>query len=167
MNLFYNCSRDKIWKDDGLSISRMNYTGSQIKIDGYYYKQKDNFFYDAYIFFNNGVIIAAGGTKTSLAEMDEYLRREFVNSLSFKKFKVNWGVFQVAGNRIQFERWYPSDPPLKAYIKEGEVMNDTTFVIREIYRNQGGQKTEVESLNETYYFRHFSPKPDSTNNFVP
>ena len=30
-----------------------------------------------------------------------------------------------------------------------------------------GEKTEVREKDETYYFKKFSPKPDSTQNFIP
>ncbi|MBW7845753.1 MAG: hypothetical protein H3C45_08955, partial [Bacteroidia bacterium] len=89
-----------------------------------------------------------------------------INSDSYKKYKSNWGVFKIEGNFIQFERWYPSDPPLKAYVRAGTIINDTTFLITESYRMQDGKKTEVKTRNETYYFKQFSPKPDSTNTFV-
>lgn len=166
INLFGKCSKEKIWKDDELSIQRTNYSGSQLRIDGFYYLQKDNNYYDCYCFYGNGVVIAAGGLRKSVAELSQYLEKEFINSDSYKKYKSNWGVFKIEGNSIQFERWYPSDPPLKAYVKAGEIINDSTFVIKEIYRMQGGQKTEVESRNEVYHFKAFSPKPDSTNSFV-
>jgi hypothetical protein len=87
--------------------------------------------------------------------------------LSGGNSKFNWGVFQVNGANIKFERWYPSSGgPLKAYISSGEILNDTTFLITESYRMQKGNKTELKDRNETYYFREFSPKSDSTNKFI-
>jgi hypothetical protein len=115
------------------------------------------------VFNNNGVILAAGGLELSETEMDKYLTKEFVNSDSYKKYKSNWGVFEIDGMLIKFERWYPSDPPLKSYINSGLILNDTTFQITKSMRSDG---SEVKEINEIYHFRSFSPKPDSTNSFV-
>ena len=82
--------------------------------------------------------------------------------------KISWSVFQFDGNNIQFERWYPSSGgPFPAYVRSGEILNDTTFIITEIYRMKDGVKTDVEESNEVYQFQAFSPKPDSTNRFIP
>ena len=164
MGLAANCS--KIWKDDKLSINRTNYTGNQLKIQGYYYLQKNQHFYDIYCFYNNGIALAAGGLFLSVVEMDDYLNREFINNNNYQKYKYNWGAYTINNATIQFERWYPSDPPLKAYVREGTILNDSTFTISSSYRIKDGNKTEVEARNETYHFKAFSPKPDSTNSFV-
>jgi hypothetical protein len=82
--------------------------------------------------------------------------------------KYNYGRFLIENDNIKFERWYPGSPPLPAYIRSGTILNDTTFVITEIYRMKNGNKTEVETgRNEIYHFKQFSPKPDSTNRYVP
>jgi len=51
-------------------------------------------------------------------------------------------------------------------VREGDIINDTTFVISVSYRMKKGKKTEVKARNETYHFKQFSPQPDSTNNFI-
>ena len=163
-----NCSKDKIWKDDELSIQRMSYTGNQLRIDGYYYELVDGVLYGIYCFYDNGVIHHLwDGIKTS--EINQFEQTittiEFIEKI--KKIKYSWGVFQIEGNQIKFERWYPSDPPLKSYMRTGEIINDTTFVISESYRMHKGKKSEIKARKETYHFKQFSPKPDSTNTFVP
>jgi hypothetical protein len=52
-------------------------------------------------------------------------------------------------------------------VRAGQILNDTTFVIAESYRMNEGKKTEVKERNETYHFKQFNPKPDSTNRFIP
>ena len=166
MGLVANCS--KIWKDDKLSINRTNYTGNQLKINGYYYEKYGTpEKLTIYLFFGNGVLLHAGDgyEYNKLNEFEQIITSvEFINKL--KGIKDSWGVFKVTGNIIQFERWYPGQPPLKAFVREGVILNDTTFEITESYRMVDGQKKDVHSKNETFHFKAFAPKPDSTNSFV-
>jgi hypothetical protein len=145
--------------DDVLSLQWEDYSGNALKLDGIYYFETENFegpLFQRYALYRNGIIRNLGGSKN----IDD-LRFPSGNS------KYEWGVFQIDGTRIKFERWYPSSGgPLKAYIRSGEILNDTTFLITESYRMQKGKKTEIRERNEVYHFRQFSPKPDSTNNFI-
>ena len=83
-----------------------------------------------------------------------------------KNIKFFWGVFNIKNNQILYERWCPSEPPYRTYVREGNIINDTTFVITKLYRMVNGKKTEESELNEVYHFKQFSPKPDSTNKFI-
>jgi hypothetical protein len=56
-----------------------------------------------------------------------------------------------------------SDCGWQVYVKEGFILNDTTLQITRMYRVDG---SDEHILNYTYHFRQFSPKPDSTNNFI-
>jgi hypothetical protein len=165
--LFTSCKKDRLSKDDELSIQRTPYTGNQLRIDGYYFEKSNNSYFSLYCFYRNGGLLAAGGVFSSTQEMVEYLNKELINSQKYKEYKSNWGVFNIEGNQIKFERWYPSSGGgLPAYVRAGEILNDTTFVIKESYRMQKGKKIEVKERDETYHFKQFSPKPDSTNSFI-
>jgi hypothetical protein len=130
-----------------------------LKIDGIYYKESENFeglYFQRYALYRNGIIRDLGASSS-------------IDDPSFLsgKSKINWGIFQVEGSIIKFERWYPSSGGgLPAYVRAGEILNDTTFVITESYRMQKGKKTEIRERNEIYHFHKFSPKPDSTNTFI-
>lgn len=168
MMITINCSKDIFWKDDKLTIQRKNYTGNQLKTNGYYYTKYGNpEMLTIYMFYNNGIILHTGdGWEFSkLSEFEQMIQTsDFINKL--KGIKYGWGAFIIEQNNIKFERWYPSEAPYSAYVREGVVINDTTFIISETYRNQKGKKTDAESVNETYHFKSFSHKPDSTNKFV-
>ena len=166
ISFFSNCKNGDILKDDELSIKKANYSGNQLRIDGYFYQKIDGAYFSVYCFYNNGVILSAGGLFYNQNEISNYIQTEFINRDSYNTRKYNWGAFNVEGNRIKFECWYPSEAPYKAYVRAGVILNDTTFIINESYRMQGGKKTNIETENETYYFKQFSPKPDSTNTFV-
>ena len=150
--------------DDSLSIPLTPYTGDQLRIDGYYYEigHDGETIHSAFFLYKNGMLIHCGGSKSSLEEMDRYIKTYFVdNKRRYVKYEL--GVFLIEGNNIKFERWYPSQVPYRAYVKEGVVLNNTTFHITKSYRSNG---TGEEEQNEMYYFRPFSPKPDSTNNYI-
>jgi len=163
----FSC-RKNIFKDDELSIKKNNYTGNQLKIDGYYYTRYGSpEKLTIYLFFNNGILLHTGDSYeyNKLNEFEQIITSvDFINKL--KGIKYSWGAYKIEGNNIQFERWYPSTPPLKAYVRAGTILNDTTFLITESYRMQDRKKTEVDSENETYHFKKYTPKPDSTNNFI-
>ena len=166
MNIGSNCKKNPL-KDDELSIAKEHYISNQLRINGYYYNNWGNPERSTiYFFYQNGVLLGGDSPLTSEISVRE---QEFINGtyyLNSKNVKYAWGVFNIENNVIKFERWYPSDPPLKAYVRAGEILNDTTFMITESYRMYDGKKTEVHSKNEIYHFKQFSHKPDSTNNFV-
>ena len=50
------------------------------------------------------------------------------------------------------------------YMKIGKIINDTTFqLVREF---ASYHKKDSRVIDETYHFKQFSPKPDSTNVFI-
>lgn len=166
--VFGNCKKDKsLLSHDELSIARQNYSGDELRIDGYYYTEVNGLLFSASFFYKNGVFLDGGGSKEDIKAMDNYIQNEFISRQGYKEYRVSWGVFLIGVNSIKFEHWYPSSGgSLKAYVREGVILNDSTFRITQSYRNQKGEKTEITSRNETYHFRAFSPKPDSTNCFV-
>jgi hypothetical protein len=145
--------------DDVLTLQKQNYFGSDLLLNGIYFTVKENFegsYYQRYALYRNGIIRDLGAA----IEIDS-------PDILTGNSKADWGVFQIYSNEIKFEKWYPSSGgPLKAYIRAGNILNDTTFVITESYRMHKGKKTEEKVRNETYHFRQFSPKPDSTNSFI-
>lgn len=148
-----------IWGvDDILSLERRDYHGNELRTDGYYYTKKDSYegiIYSKYALYRNGVIRYIDGSK--------FIQPSFGSN----KYKYDWGVFKIENGKILFECWQPGNGgALKSYVNSGEILNDTTFVIKEIYRMHKGQKTDARGKNEVYHFVAYSPKPDSTNNFV-
>ena len=167
LGLTWSCKDGLIKDDDTLSLERTSYTGNQLRMDGYYYQKANSSLFSVYFLYSDGIILSAGGDFSDETEIDRYVEAEFLQNLSYRETKYNWGVFVIEGNSVRFERWYPSSgPPLKAYVRAGEIIDDTTFVISQSYRVVDGQKTEVRERDETYHFKEFSPKPDSTNGFV-
>jgi hypothetical protein len=150
-------------EDDKLTLRRKPYDGSALKLDGYYYQSyQDGNMVDIYFLSRNGVIINAGAFEAN--KLDLYERKfsdtAFVNKL--RNVKFNWGVFQIDGDSMKFEKWYPSERPYRTKIKEGIILNDSTFLITKV-RNQKG---EMALKNEAYHFKRFTPKIDSISKFI-
>jgi len=165
---FLGCSKNGLFKDDELSLERQKYEGSQLRVDGYYflrYSVNGNHRNIIYFLYRDGTLLYGDTPLDSeINEIEEEFKSgEFYNYAENRK--AHWGLFEIDGNSIKFERWYQSSP-YKAYVREGEVLNDTTFKITQSYRMKDGEKTERKERDETFNFKEFSPKPDSTNKFV-
>jgi hypothetical protein len=162
------CSKLFPSQDDYLTIQKTPYTSDAIRIDGFYYQKWDNGTkYSNIVFlYNNGVIFQGNGAG-DMSELVEYVNSTFLYHDMKKDKKAFWGLFLVKSNKIVYERWEGSQLGYLVYREEGEILNDTTFIMTEVSRMNQGEKTETEQIERTYYFHQFSPKPDSTNNVIP
>jgi hypothetical protein len=153
-----------------LHLKKTNYMGN-LRLDGYYFRKE---VFDGqetgvpFFLFKNGIILNIGGFDINNQSQWE----QTINGLEIEtaqNYKPAWGIFVVEGNIIKFEKWYPnSSRNLPAYVREGTILNDSTFKITESYRlTKRGNKKEREEISEIYRFVQFSPKPDSTNSFIP
>ena len=107
-----------------------------------------------------------GGSKNDFADASNYIA-SFTNNNDFRSSKIWWGLFKIEGDNILYEKWYTSGGnAFKAYVRTGKIINDSTFNVTKSYRVVNGAETNVFSINETYYYRKFSPKPSSNNNFI-
>jgi len=151
------------FEDEKISLLRKEYTGNELRIDGYYYYNNP---YDAerivvFVLYNNGIIRACG----SLSSFQDF--ENLINAYNKgSSTKNQWGVFIVEDNFIKYEKWYGARflEPYITYIYEGKILNDTTFHIKERYRPNGKERSTEDLL---FHFKQFSPKPDSTNKFIP
>lgn len=162
--LFSSCENFLKWKPAKLQLEKLNYTGNELRIDGYYYEEIENpevgLYSQAYFFYHDGVVLNTAGT---------YIDSEYqvIDSFSNSYRRSHWGLFNIDNNIIKIEHWAVHElNGWPTYIREGEILNDTTFTITESYRLKRGKKKDREEVNWVYHFKQFSPKPDSTNNFV-
>jgi hypothetical protein len=163
--LLTGCSR----KLQDLIMKKTPYTGNELRIDGYYYSSPR---YDQYtnetsinvaVFYKDGFCIYTNGRPPNLdtlgyIENDILLNTAFIAKL--KNAPGNIGVFQIMNPNIVIEAWGDRTATGSYY---GEIINDTTFIINKAVNNGTGKS---RSENLTYRFVQFSPKPDSTNNYV-
>lgn len=162
MLLLNNCKED-ILEDDKLTLNKTPFAGQQLKIDGYYYATFGNIL-RIYFFYHDGTILSGGDVAEDvLSEQEQkYINGNFF--VSKKDDKLYWGIYNIDGNQIKIEKWYPSSGGgMPVYLHEGIILNDTTFSITTSIRPKTG---EEKQLNEVYHFKHFLPKPYSTTRFI-
>ncbi|WP_373730031.1 hypothetical protein [Bacteroides heparinolyticus] len=160
------CSKIFPKKDDFLTIPRTQYNGDELRIDGYFYQKWENGTkYSNIVFlYNNGIVFNKSGYG-DIEEMNEYVSSTY--QMDFAKYKGFWGLFLIKDKNIIYERWEGTESGYLVYREEGNIVNDTTFIMTEVSRMKQGVKTEIRPIEWTYHFKAFSPKPDSTNSFIP
>lgn len=166
MMMFSSCGKNSLCEDDELSLTRVNYSGSPLKINGYYFGEpnsRDNV--KIHYLYENGVYFD-GGLEPLKEAQNSSFQIDIANEFP-RRVKSAWGVFQVNGNTIEIERWRPRPNGCETTIYErGEILNEVTFVItRREHRTKGRVKL-TETPNSTFSFRPLTQKPDSTNNFI-
>lgn len=141
-----------------------------MRLDGYYYRSfvdqvNGKLFTNILFLYKNGVVFDCFNVDShDVEDMDEYIRKEFGGEYDKSNNRLNWGIVVVDESIIKVEQWYPSSGgPMPVRIRSGVVLDDTTFRFTESTNQKGKDR---ETLDQTYHFRQFSPKPDSTNNFV-
>lgn len=154
------------WEDEPLTIKKKPYEGLELRTDGYYYNMEDDKIWYTYFFYRNGVLLYGAGTDTLDDNLDKY-DEWFVSEAFLEYIKTNkrrWGLFEIHDDSIVFERWVMAEGGFPVLRFSGNIIDDTTFIItRSEYPHQG----DVYNKNEVFHFRSLSPKPDSTNTFIP
>lgn len=149
-----------------LNMTKTPYTGNELRIDGYYYSNltsADDI--GLAVFYRNGVCINVftrikGQDTLRFIENDILLNKSFIST--FMNTPTNIGLFIINSESIEYETW-EAGRDIITFSNYGKILNDTTFLITKQVNNDSG-KSYSEKL--TYRFRKFSPKPDSTNNFI-
>jgi hypothetical protein len=160
------CKR-MFFKDEKLTLSKKEYLGNELQLEGYFlneYSTKNEDYIEVFFFYRNGIMSDMGVfPNTELSSKELYFNSPNNNAF-LKKSKLAWGLFQISDGQIEYEKWYPSEPPMKVYIKSGIIINDTTFIITSSRNSHGKEKRKIE--NTIFHFKKFDPKPDSTNTFI-
>jgi hypothetical protein len=147
---FSKCEKEE------LSLKRIDFNGNEIRLDGFYYNEpnKAHFF-----LYRNGVFFDGGtGFNGSLVDMEKF-HSNIENYKTAYEVPYFWGVFRISTGEIQFAKWVSSDEFGRYTTTQfnGKIINDTTLLINHPAEMIG---------SDTFYFHRFSPKPDSTNNFI-
>ena len=171
--VFSSCEREYL--DEELSMKRTDYTGNELRIDGYYYRryqfvdskgvEQDDFI--PCFLYRNGVSTYTYVYHYSEQEQaEEEFKNEGYPEL-MKNDRFRWRIFRIQGNTIEFEGqdYYSraASAECVGFKKFGEIIDDTTFMItKEIV----GGKVNEYAKGAVFRFKQFSPKPDSTNRFI-
>lgn len=163
--LIFTFSCKDLFEDEAFTLTREDYTGCQIRTDGYYYGyyKQDSGLISITIFYRNGVVIDGIGGYYSLLEFEKMFLDGTFYSRN-KDYKDTWGIFKVTNNVVMIERVIAGGGLRRnAFIDYGEILNDTTI---HIYQNKSSYVSAISVKDDTLYFKQFSPKPDSTNVFI-
>ncbi|MDR2907816.1 MAG: hypothetical protein LBU91_07505 [Bacteroidales bacterium] len=155
--LIASCCK-KLFPDEELTLQRQDYIGNELRTEGYYYSHFETGVTAVLFLYKNGVTLSAGGYLTfDLSEIEKRLS-------NIKTQKVDWGVFVVNEDTIRWEKWIGTLRPNASTITYiGYVENDTTIRFRETYYKE---TNETGSIDETWHFKQFDHKPDSTNDYI-
>jgi hypothetical protein len=150
-------------KNEELTFIRTDYDGSQLRTDGYYYCRHEDrdVVYSIFFFYKNGVVLHGGAPSQDelITREEEFKNGQYLEYV--KKSASAWGLFKVDSTTIQYEMLYYG--PFRAFINSGDIINDTTFVIT---KRKASNSSEEITLDNTFHFKQFSPKPDSTNVYI-
>lgn len=152
------CSKDP----EQLELKRMDYTGNELRMDGYYYFEYTmpttgiTYRYIRFL-FRNGIVLNAGTIRTSNLDTVEESFRDGSYYVANKNIQDRWGLFQVQGNNIKVQHWQIAAGSYKmvAVSAIGDILNNESFKINEMLDNR------------TFIFKEFQGKPDSVCRFIP
>ena len=147
-----------------LGMQRKPYSGTDLKIDGYYYSEP---IWDktiaVSIFYQNGVSILTFFSvgKDTLQSIKEKLfhNEEFLSTMGSEPHSI--GVFTINNKSLEMENFVGRGFK-HTYRTYGEIINDSTFIVRKFVGFNGGE----EYWNAKFRFKKFSPKPDSTSVYI-
>jgi len=158
---------DKIFLDEDLTLPLQDYTGTALRTDGYYSYSSDykDTLVVTYVLLlhRNGISMSLGGYISATTDEVEKRIADYHNQSKFGN-----GVFIVNGDTVQQEEWiysvnfasFIANPRAYPLLKWGIIENDTTIHFIKQYRSE---IDETRYINETWRFKQFDDKPDSTN----
>ena len=149
-----------LFPDDPLRMERVDYIGNELRVDGYYYLHQEDGTHVLFLYRNGTMIMTRHYWSLDLTVVEAEVMKEIDE---FQKRKSNWGVFMIKGNKIEYENWIYPYERYKIMEGSGNIENNTSFRITEKYYPYN---LRTEHVNEVWHFKQFSPKPDSTNNFI-
>lgn len=152
-----------------MASSRVDFISNVFEIAGFYYSDPKTSYDNrslCYIFYNNGVFFGGFSVQDGPSGIVNYLL-DSSKVKSAKERPYSWGVFQVDGESINFEKWISSDafggyPTVKYY---GKVIDNNRLLIKTpiVYSIS---KPPKEFKFDTLYFYSFKSKPDSINKYI-
>jgi hypothetical protein len=159
-----------------LTFKKEEFLGKNLKADGYFYYTNKKQEYNAFFLYKNGVYHGGNWLKkidfniNNLNLLDKDIKTIYEIEEKYPTY-YRWGIFNVNNSNIEIERWVTSSGggPYPTQILRGEIKNDSTIHFHtklESVPLQANRKKKIFSIDETYHFRQFSPKPDSTNKFI-
>ncbi len=145
---------------EDFSIEQHNYTGNEIRTDGFYWSfcnNLDEIDFSFCVFYRNGILVKAA---SSSSEGEDIIERVEGASLQ-GDINHMWGVYEIYDSLIHVEMLW-QDGQMGDYVVTTtyfSIINDTTIKL-EYFEYLDVVDTVFQ--NPIYYFKQYSPKPDST-----
>jgi len=161
--ILFSCLKDNI----PLSNVREDYTGEELRIDGFYYQKTSEGYINTplYFFYRNGITFKLNFNLENINNPVDCIP-ELTNERieAHRKRKYNWGIFKINKNEFLREEWSPpiNGNYVHTILQTGEILSDTCFIFTKFI----SLKTGTLNSNVLWHFYPFSPKPDSTNVFI-
>jgi len=173
----YHCQRLNPCRDfPDLQTEPNQPDDDRLRLAGYYYEvvtdtpSDGNVATETIVLYQNGVATAGGSIiVNSLVELDNEVRSVDRADL-YKEARDFWGIFTADSLEIELAHWMPKPCGKYGVKRRGRVLSDTSFVLTTqvgIGKSAPAPTILEPDISQTFYFRPFSPKPDSTNDFVP
>ena len=161
------CRRWGMCKDETLPVTRQAYVGNKLRLDGFYYGDPGTDYkgvtrYNIFVLYANGVVCFPGCTE--LSNLEPYVS-SLADGVALRSSKSCWGAFQIQDTTLSIGGWQPSNCSYPSVCYSGTIVNDTTFILTKT-ETRSGDMNGTKETNITYNFRHFTAKPDSTNDYV-
>lgn len=152
-----------------LILTQQNNVLEKIALDGYFYKVKQNGYYDAIFLYKNSIVLDGGNDniKIGMDSVDRaFLDKSFVKNTNYRsKVRYIWGLYHIEGDSITIERYVVPifAERYQTYIEKGQIINNKQFVMTNRRYIKNGKE---DAIRDTFNFRPLPVKPDSTNNFI-
>lgn len=156
------CFENKI-----VRIKQTQYSGTELKIDGYYVKNCElDSFMISFIFYQNGVFLTPNSFLMSGCYYYKYFDDVIItfNNNDTKENLFHYGLFNVSNDSLFFEGFKATiNQCYQSYFITAKILNDSTFVVFKEERSK--KPEEFTILSDTFHYVHVTEKPDSTNIF--
>lgn len=152
--VLFSCGKNRC-KDDKLAIQPQPYSGTALRMDGYYYRldevnQWDGNIYKLYVPYSEGYLIGRSSTNLMATEQQ-------FSEPGYDGTKLGWGAFKIEGNTLLLEYWTPYMCGFPTRTATATILNDTTFIINQSVSSN--QDIEPTYSNDTFRFKYFPAKP--------
>ena len=135
-----------------LQTKRQENTSHQLQLQGFYYEWQHDTqtsSYEVFCLYQNGVLHHRDVFVSDISKVGPIIQH-----IDSPNWPDSWGVYTLKANDIFIDRWYLGEGSPSG-ITKGKIINDSTFMLID-YRKK----------IDTFHFKAFLPKPDSTNQFI-
>ena len=161
LQLFMSLSCNNVFEDERFTLVKSPNGSNILRLNGYYYNLDDSGV-GVLFFYRNGVWID-GGWSESLENVEERIKDGSFYTMLTKR-KYSWGLYLIDDSNIIQEQLAPTGGlSMIAESTYGDILNDSTI---HYFKQKYSRSKGTITIDITYHFKEFAPKPDSINSFI-